>query len=98
MRQVKASLGAQLMKMLDKDGLSMRQAEERTGASYHEFSRIQQAKFSRFTIDRLISILGRLGQEVNFSMTMHPRVWWMPQQIQRQGVNDGKISMPCLWF
>jgi predicted XRE-type DNA-binding protein len=72
-RQAKALLGAQIMKILDEDGLSTRQAEERTGVSHSEFSRIRTAKFSRFTIDRLISILSRLGQEVDFSVTVHPR-------------------------
>ena len=72
-RQAKALPGAQIMKILDKDGLSTRQAEERTGVSHSNFSRIRQAKFNRFTIDRLISILSRLGQEVGFSVTVHPR-------------------------
>ena len=72
-RQAKALLGAQIMKILDEDGLSTRQAEERTGVSHSEFSRIRTAKFSRFTIDRLISILSRLGQEVVFSVTVYPR-------------------------
>ena len=41
--------------------------------SHSEFSRIRQAKFSRFTIDRLIVILGLLGQEVTLSVSVHPR-------------------------
>lgn len=66
-------LGTQIMKILDDDGLSTRQAEVRSGVSHSEFSRIRQAKFSRFTIDRLMAILGRLGQEVELSVTVHPR-------------------------
>ena len=72
-RQAKALLGTQIMKILDDDGLSTRQAEARTGVSHSEFSRIRQAKFSRFTIDRLIVILGRLGQQVEVSVTLRPR-------------------------
>ena len=72
-RQTKALLGTQIMKILDEDGLSTRQAEARTGVSHSEFSRIRQAKFSRFTIDRLIAILGRLGQQVEVSVTLRPR-------------------------
>src|SRR5208282_4617611 len=72
-RQAKALLGTQIMKILDEDGLSTRQAEARTGVSHSEFSRIRQAKFSRFTIDRLIAILGRLGQRVEVSVTLRPR-------------------------
>jgi predicted XRE-type DNA-binding protein len=71
--QAKALVGTQIMKILDEDGLSTRQAEARTGVSHSEFSRIRQAKFSRFTIDRLIAILGQLGQQVEVSVTLRPR-------------------------
>src|ERR1700722_8031399 len=72
-RQAKALLGTQIMKILEGEGLSTRQAETRTGVSHSEFSRIRQAKSSRFTIDRLMAILGKLGQEVELSVTVHPR-------------------------
>lgn len=72
-RQAKALLGTQIMKILDADGLSTRQAEARTGISHSAFSLIRQAKFSRFTIDRLMAILGRLGQEVELSVSVRPR-------------------------
>jgi predicted XRE-type DNA-binding protein len=72
-RQAKAIMGAQIIKILDKEELSTRQAEARTGISHSEFSRIRQASFSRFTIDRLMSILSRLGQEVEISVEVHPR-------------------------
>lgn len=72
-RQAKALMGAQIIKILDEEGLSTRQAEAQTGVSHSEFSRIRQARFSRFTIDRLMSILGKLGQKVEFSLTMQPR-------------------------
>jgi len=72
-RQAKALMGAQIMKILDGEGLSTRQAEARSGVSHSEFSRIRQAKFSRFTIDRLMVILARLGQEVELSVSVHPR-------------------------
>ncbi|MGO9450815.1 MAG: XRE family transcriptional regulator [Candidatus Binataceae bacterium] len=41
--------------------------------SHSEFSRIRQAKFVRFTIDRLMTILCRLGQRVEISVDVHPR-------------------------
>jgi predicted XRE-type DNA-binding protein len=72
-RQAKALLGTQIMKILDEQGLSTRQAEARTSVAHSEFSRIRQAKFSRFTIDRLMTILARLGQEVELSVTVRPR-------------------------
>ncbi|HXY99201.1 MAG TPA: helix-turn-helix transcriptional regulator [Stellaceae bacterium] len=72
-RQAKALMGAQIVKILDREGLSTRQAEARTGVSHSEFSRIRRAGFSRFTIDRLMTILGRLGQEVKISVKVHAR-------------------------
>lgn len=71
-RQAKALLGTQIMKILAEEGLSTRQAEARTGVAHSEFSRIRQANFSRFTIDRLMAILARLGQRVELSVTVHP--------------------------
>ena len=72
-RQAKALLGTQIVKILDEEGMSTRQAEVRSGVSHSEFSRIRQAKFSRFTIDRLMAIPARLGQEVELSVSVHPR-------------------------
>lgn len=69
----KARLGARIVRILDDAGLSVRQAELRSGVSYVEFSRIRQAKLRRFTIDRLMSILECLGEEVEVSVTVHPR-------------------------
>jgi len=66
-------MGGQIIKILDKEGLSTRQAEAKTGISHSEFSRIRQARFGRFTIDRLMAILYRLGQQVEISVDVHPR-------------------------
>jgi predicted XRE-type DNA-binding protein len=73
LRQAKVLMGTQVMKILDAEGLSTREAEARTGVSHSDFSRIRQAKFSRFTIDRLMTILSQLGQEVELSVSVHPR-------------------------
>jgi predicted XRE-type DNA-binding protein len=72
-RQAKALMGTQIMHIVDAEGLSTRQAEARTGVSHSEFSRIRQAKFGRFTIDRLMAILVLLGQEVELSVSVRPR-------------------------
>jgi predicted XRE-type DNA-binding protein len=83
-RQAKALMGTQIMKILDAEGLSTREAEARTGVSHSDFSRIRQAKFSRFTIDRLMTILSQLGQEVELSVSVHPRV-------ERTGVAEVRL-------
>lgn len=81
-RQAKALMGAQIIKILDEEGLSTRGAEDRTGVSHSEFSRIRQAKFARFTIDRLMAILAGLGQEVEISVRVRPSA--KPTVVQMQ--------------
>ena len=73
-RQAKALMGAKIIKILHEAGLSTRQAEARTGVAHTEFSRIRRANFGRFTIDRLITILYHLGQEVEVSVNVQPRL------------------------
>ena len=72
-RQAKALLAAEIIKVLEEEGLSTREAQARTGINHSEFVRIRGANLKRFTIDRLISILGQLNQEVEISVTTHPR-------------------------
>jgi predicted XRE-type DNA-binding protein len=62
--QVKAILAAEIIKALDRDGLSVRAAHGRTGTAAADFSRIRNADLARFTVDRQMSILNRLGSRV----------------------------------
>lgn len=62
--QLKAILAAEIIKTLDRDGLSVRAAHDRTGVAAADFSRIRNADLVRFTLDRLVSILNRLGSRV----------------------------------
>lgn len=73
LRQAKALLAAEIVKVLDAQGLSTRQAEARTGIAHAEFSRIRNVKLERFTLDRLLAVLDRLGQQVELSVTVTPR-------------------------
>lgn len=73
-RQAKALLAAEIVKVLDAQGLSTRQAEARTGIAHAEFSRIRNVKLERFTLDRLLTILDKLGQNVELSVTVTPRM------------------------
>ena len=61
--QFKAMLAGEIIKALDHDGLSVR-AAHLTGIAAADFSRIRNADLGRFTLDRLISILNRLGSRV----------------------------------
>ncbi len=63
-QQFKAILAAEIIKALDRDGLTLRAAHERTGIAAADFSRIRNADLGRFTVDRLMSIINRLGSRV----------------------------------
>ena len=62
--QFKAILAAEIIKALDRERLSVRAAHDRTGIAAADFSRIRNADLGRFTVDRMISILNRLGSRV----------------------------------
>jgi predicted XRE-type DNA-binding protein len=62
--QFKAILAAEIIKALDREGLSVRAAHVRTGIAAADFSRIRHADLGRFTVDRLMSIINRLGSRV----------------------------------
>lgn len=62
--QFKALLAAEIIKALDHERLTVRAAHERTGVAAADFSRIRNADLGRFTVDRLMSILNRLGSRV----------------------------------
>ena len=72
-QQMKALLAAQIVGILDEEGLSTRKAQERTGIGYADFARIRNAKLDRFTIDRLMIILNKLGRQVDVQINVHPR-------------------------
>jgi predicted XRE-type DNA-binding protein len=62
--QLKAILAAEIIKMLDRRTLSVRAAHAETGVAAADFSRIRNADLGRFTLDRLISIINRLGSRI----------------------------------
>lgn len=68
--QTKAILAAQIIGILDDEGLSTRKAQERTGINYADFTRIRNAQLGRFTIDRLMTILNRLGRRVEMKVSV----------------------------
>jgi predicted XRE-type DNA-binding protein len=71
--QLKAILAANIVAVLDRQGLSVRGAHELTGFAAADFSRVRQAKLARFTIDRLMTMLDRLNQDVDVTIKVHPR-------------------------
>ena len=63
--QLKAILAAEIINTLDRDALTVRAAQNRTGVAAADFSRIRNADLDRFTIDRLMAIINRLGSRVD---------------------------------
>ena len=68
--QLKAILAAEIIKKLDREKLTVRQARDLTGFAAADFSRIRNAALSRFTVDRLISIINRLGSRVEVAVSV----------------------------
>ena len=62
--QLKALLAAEIIKTLHRDELTLRAAHSQTGFAAADFSRIRNTDLGRFTADRLMSILNRLGSRV----------------------------------
>jgi predicted XRE-type DNA-binding protein len=70
--QFKAILAAEIIKALDREGLSVRAAQRRTGVAAADFSRIRNADLARFTVDRLMSVINRLGSRVEVDVRVRP--------------------------
>lgn len=71
-QQLKVLLAAEIIKILDRERLTVRAAHERTGIAAADFSRIRNANLQRFTLDRLLSILNRLGVRVEVKIRVRP--------------------------
>jgi predicted XRE-type DNA-binding protein len=71
-KQFKALLAAEIIKALDRDGLTVRAAHARTGIAAADFSRIRNADLSRFTLDRLVGIINRLGVRIDVKVKVKP--------------------------
>ena len=69
--QFKGILAAEIIKALDRERLTVRAAHGRTGIAAADFSRIRNTDLGRFTVDRLISVLNRLGSRVEVKVRIH---------------------------
>ena len=74
LEQLRSLLAARIIRVLDARGLSVRKAGQITGIAAADFSRIRCANLGRFTVDRLMTILARLDQQVQVRVTVRPRL------------------------
>ncbi|MEO7743931.1 MAG: XRE family transcriptional regulator [Usitatibacter sp.] len=82
LKQFKAILAAEIVKVLDRDELTVRQAHARTGIAAADFSRIRSADLDRFTADRLMSIINRLGSRVDVAVKVKRSVGPQPVHLK----------------
>ncbi|MGH6896786.1 MAG: helix-turn-helix domain-containing protein [Geminicoccaceae bacterium] len=72
-RQAKGMLAVRIVARLNNRKLSTRQAAELTGFAAADFSRVRNADYGRFTLDRLIRRLRALDQQVEIAVTVRAR-------------------------
>ena len=68
--QFKAILAAKIIRMLDREELTVRGAHTRTGIAAADFSRIRNDDLGRFTVDRLMTIINRLGMRIEVQVKL----------------------------
>ena len=68
-RQLKAILAAEIIKTLDKRGISVRKAQSLTGIDAGDFSRVRNADFRRISVERLMTMIKGLGSRVEVAVT-----------------------------
>jgi predicted XRE-type DNA-binding protein len=73
LEQARALVAAEIIRNLDARNLSTREAERQTGVAHTEFSRIRNAQLRRFTLDRMIAILGKLDGDIEVEVSFNTR-------------------------
>jgi predicted nucleotidyltransferase len=68
-QSLKAELAARIVAALDRLGLTVREAQARTGQAAGDFSRLRGEQLDRFTIERLLGITEALGEPLSLSLT-----------------------------
>jgi predicted XRE-type DNA-binding protein len=73
LEQARAILAARIIGVLDARKLSARAAEKLTGVAHTDLSRIRNARLERFTLDRMIGILGKLDETIEVRIAVRRR-------------------------
>ena len=73
-RQLKAILAAEIIKTLEREGLSVRKAQARSGIDAGDFSRVRNADFRRISVERLMAMINGLGARVEVKVKVRRRV------------------------
>lgn len=73
LEQARAIIATKIIRTMDERKLSAREAANLTGVAHTEFSRIRKTQLRRFFLDRLITILGKLDEDIEVNVTFQPR-------------------------
>ena len=96
LEQARALTAAKIIRIIDERKLSTRDAEKLTGVSYSEFSRIRNTQLGRFTLDRMIAILGKLDENIEVSVSFRARkrrVIAAPRVVSSKMPPDGRREL-----
>lgn len=66
---LKAELARRVVAVLDREGLTVREAQTRTGQAAADFSRLRGGNLARFTIDRLMAMAEALGEHLSVEVS-----------------------------
>ena len=88
LEKARTDVCSKIIQMLDYKKLSTRDAEKLTGISHTEFSRIRNAKLQRFTLDRLIIILGKLDPQIEINISFETRPVSNPEPKAIEGIYE----------
>lgn len=72
LKQAKAVIAARVIAVLDERELTVRGAASLTGFAAADFSRLRNADLSRFTLDRLMRMLGALDKRTRITIRIEP--------------------------
>ena len=70
---MKAQLATEIIAVLDRRRLTVREGEKLTGVAAADLSRIRGADLGRFTIDRLVRVLNALDRRVTVKVSKAPK-------------------------
>lgn len=73
LRRAKSRLAARIIAILDDRALSIRAAARETGFAAADFSRVRNANYARFTLDRMIRMLHALDNEIEVQLDVSAR-------------------------
>lgn len=70
---LKSKLAVEIVLTLQDRALTNARAAELTGFDQRDFSRLRHCRLERFTVDRLMTMLGRLDRKVTIEVKSEPR-------------------------